>query len=244
MKTLRLSAILACIAAALASGSAAAEATTHVVTPGRSIQAAVDRASPGDTVIVTAGVYREQVLVATDELTLIGWGAQIRPPTTTGLSPCADPNNPNETVGVCVFGFSSAGSAGHVRVVGFTVSGFDSGLVAVGAGESLFAWNRALDNELFGFVGVLSPGLRLLANDARGSHVAGIAFFEQRDGGAIAANLLTENGVGVLVEHSDRVAIIGNRYRGNGVDIVWDGDGVSNVFAGNSCRTIEPTGLC
>lgn len=43
-----------------------------VVNEGESIQAAVDRAQPGDTVRVMPGLYREEVLVRTDSLTLEG----------------------------------------------------------------------------------------------------------------------------------------------------------------------------
>ena len=42
--------------------------------PGESIQDAVDAASPGDTVIVKAGTYRESVRISTDGLTLRAHG--------------------------------------------------------------------------------------------------------------------------------------------------------------------------
>ena len=54
----------------------AAPAATHVVNPGESIQAAVDAARPGDTILVKAGVYaptpgaHSVVHVTTDDLTL------------------------------------------------------------------------------------------------------------------------------------------------------------------------------
>jgi cytochrome c peroxidase len=55
-------------------GDAEAEAlaTTWRVSPGESIQAAVDRARPGDTVEINPGVYHESVLVDADRITLRG----------------------------------------------------------------------------------------------------------------------------------------------------------------------------
>jgi len=50
----------------------AREARVFPVKPGQSIQAAVDQARPGDTIEVDPGVYKEQVLVDIDDLTLRG----------------------------------------------------------------------------------------------------------------------------------------------------------------------------
>ncbi|MEU2286923.1 right-handed parallel beta-helix repeat-containing protein [Streptomyces sp. NPDC013178] len=71
-------AYLACTAAVVAAGLGAAPPVpshkTHVVHPGQSIQKAVDAAKPGDTVLVTAGTYRESVTVTKPGLTLRGVG--------------------------------------------------------------------------------------------------------------------------------------------------------------------------
>src|SRR5271165_6606926 len=71
--------IAACAAAlgiALTSGTAASAWTskTIVVGPGQSIQAAINEASPGDTVLIKPGVYHQSVQIRTDGITLRGSG--------------------------------------------------------------------------------------------------------------------------------------------------------------------------
>jgi hypothetical protein len=220
-------------------------AAVHVVVPGGSIQATVDRAAPGDTILVAPGTYREHVLVTKDGIRLVGLAAQIRPPAEPVPSPCADPAHPEESIGVCVFGEFFAGRyTSRVTVAGFSIGGFESGLAAVGAADSTFAWNRAVDNASFGLVGVFSPRLHLLGNDVRGGAVAGIFMLEQHDGALVEWNRVVGGATGILVQASDGVRVRANRLFDNALDLFWDGAGAGNVFVGNLCRTSDPAGLC
>jgi len=80
MKTRRFFVLLVGIALLVA--ASAADATIHRVRPGDSIQAAIDAASPGDTILVSPGVYEEEgnsdygLRIATDNLRIIG---KVRP---------------------------------------------------------------------------------------------------------------------------------------------------------------------
>src|SRR6187397_598030 len=60
--------------------AAPAAATTRVVLPGQSIQAALNASQPGDTVRLQRAVYRESLQMSTDRVTLDGAGATLRPP--------------------------------------------------------------------------------------------------------------------------------------------------------------------
>ena len=105
-----------------------ATADTHVVHPGESIQAAVDAASPGDTIVVTPGTYRESVRIGTDGLTLRAHGpVTLKPPrysiagaicpSTSGFVSCL-PTSTRTRLPMLGTAFATSPSRGF-RVVGF-----------------------------------------------------------------------------------------------------------------------------
>jgi nitrous oxidase accessory protein NosD len=180
----------------------AAQATT-IVRPGQSIQAAVDAARAGDTVVVY-GTHRENVAVQTDRLTLRGVGAVILPPGVPKPHACFDPTEVGEAVhGICVVGdvdFDTGEISRYVTgvtVSGFTVRGFvGTGLVAVAARETTFEGNVTTGNTDDGLASNLSIGTRFLANNASGSRF-GVRMFSAV-GGSLVANALHDNCVGMI----------------------------------------------
>ena len=102
-----------------------------MVGPGQSIQAAVNAASPGDTVLVLPGVYHQSVQIRTDGITLRGSGAfgggtVLVPPKKFPNTLCNGGFGPT---GVCILAKSVNASTGAVLVpvrndTGLLVSGF------------------------------------------------------------------------------------------------------------------------
>ena len=99
-----------------------AAAATIVVSPGESIQAAIDQADPGDVILVEAGVYRENLHIYEDNITLRGQNAVLKPPTRPQPNPCTDGVFP----GICIFKLGEQGPApiNNVRVAGFSILNF------------------------------------------------------------------------------------------------------------------------
>jgi hypothetical protein len=196
--------LAALVAMLLVWASAARADRTTVVRPGESIQAAVDAADPGDTIVVF-GTHRENVAIQTDRLRLRGVGAVILPPAVPTPHACFDPTQVGEAVhGVCVLGdvdFNTGEISRYVEQVtvsGFTVRNFaGSGLLAVAARDTTFKGNVARDNTDDGIGANLSIDTRVLSNRASGSRF-GIRVFSAL-GGRVVANSLHDNCVGIIV---------------------------------------------
>src|SRR5436309_2235529 len=72
------------------------------VHPGQSIQAAIDKADPGDTIKLKPGTYQENVQIKTDDIELQGSGGD-----STKIEPAATPSpvcgaGPEFVNGICV----------------------------------------------------------------------------------------------------------------------------------------------
>jgi nitrous oxidase accessory protein NosD len=184
---------------------------------GESIQAAVDAAQPGDTIVVT-GRHQENVAVTTDGITLRGRGAVLEPAATPTQNACLDPSAPADVNGICILGdvnFNTGEVIREVRdvtVSGFTIRGFSEGIVGVGAHNATFERNVALDNAAYGITAFSSTGTRMLFNHASGSDEAG---------------------------SGERQPDPAQR-----PDLFWDQTGAGNSFRGNLCQTSTPAGLC
>lgn len=197
---------------------------THVVRPGHSIQAAVNRARPGDTIRLKAGRYEGGVLVR-KRLTIRGEGNKtvIRP---GRHDHCAKAKAPG--MGICVIGRSKHPVKG-VTVRNLTVQGFkgtgvhgmytdrltvmavlakkngEYGIAEYRSTRGNFTWNWAIDN----------------ADDA-GLYVGDTA---NARGTEVAHNHASGNTLGVLVRHAHHVKVHSNEITGNCVGVALIDDG-------------------
>jgi hypothetical protein len=156
-----------------------ASAATIVVRAGESIQAAIDRASPGDTILVRPGTYRENLTIQKDNLTLKasdGRGSVLlRPGKPPSLGGCPWPFYS----GICVLGqVDEHGNLGApvsgTRVVGFTVAHFvGSGIVLLNANDSAVSDTEVHNNFGYGIEGSVLSTVRLANNVAHDNWLAG-----------------------------------------------------------------------
>ena len=203
-----------CIAAAALASlvcAGAAQARTTTVAAGGSIQAAVDAATPGDTIVVR-GFHRENVAVGTDALTLRGAGAVLEPPVAPAANACFDPSVEGEAVhGICVSGdvdFDTGEIARRVKrvsVSGFTVRGFSGdGVVAGAAQDVTIAGNVTVGNGDAGVAAIASRCVRVLINRTAGNRFG--VFVGASVGGRLAGNTSIGNCAGVFVIGQPRPA--------------------------------------
>ena len=216
--------------AALTVGSpASAYSATKVVHPGQSIQAAVDAASPGDTVLVLAGEYYESVTIHTNGLTLKAQGEVTLEPSHYGSSACYFPNH---DVGICVTP-ASQGSGTYVRRVrDVTITGFR---VVDFAGTGVFGFHTenltvshvvAIDNAAYGVASFDGIDTTFTRNSVSGSHDAGIYIGDSLEANAVVShNRAWGNALGILVRHSQKAVVSDNEAWGNCIGVFLLADG-------------------
>jgi hypothetical protein len=217
---------LGAVTAVVLAGAPAAQAfsTTIVVNPGHSIQEAVDRAHPGDTINIKEGTYWGGVLIRTNGLTIRGAGAK------TVLVPGGTDHCPGNAAGsgICVLGDPAHPVTG-VSITSLTVRGFKvSGILGFGTDRLSVAGVTAARNGEYGITEYASTRGMFTGNwvvdngDDAGLYVGDIA---NAKGTLVAGNHASGNALGVLVRHAHNVMVTGNWLVGNctGVALVDDG---------------------
>lgn len=229
MKRLGLTFVLAAVAMAVL--AAPAFAKTRNVWPGQSIQRAVNRAHPGDTVFVHHGTYHQTVTIRKNDINLVGHRVTLLPPAhPTGL--CAQVSAP-EVSGICVLGnFDSSFNAIPPAARGNRISGFR---VEHFSGEGIFLYNVAGTrithniaawNGDYGIVGFVQHGGRYLWNISHDNAAPGFYLGDSPHANyVIAHNISFNNEYGIFVRHSAHGLVTDNQVWGNCIGVFFLDDG-------------------
>jgi parallel beta-helix repeat protein len=239
MRLTRFSLLLAAVTAvSLAGVVPARSAVSDVihVRPGESIQAAVDSANPGDTILVSRATYSETVLITKDNLTIIGGGADdggsilVPPATPDGVCSTASEMN-----GFCMFGdFGSFSPVTGTTIKGFVVRGFSGfGIFGVLSNDHNIADNLAEDNVVYGIACFVCSGGTYVGNTATGSEEAG---FYQGDSpevnSTMVGNTATNNGFGFFFRDAAGGSASNNLAKDNCIGFMMLDTGAPDVMGG------------
>jgi len=254
-------AIVVCVA-----GVVPARARTTVVTPGQSIQAALDAASEGDRVVVRPGTYHEPG--ATRALTITKSGIHLvatpgrgKPVVVeqTGTQTQGIWASPPDTLEPADVELPPCGVAGtrlqDIEVSGFTVQGFEGFGVYLACVDGFrIRGNTAQRNDTYAIFPVRSSKGRMSRNTSSGTLTDACLYVGQDDDVVVDHNQATDCQIGFQIENSSKVRWSHNVAKQNTagmiVDIlngrqilqVSDNLVIQNVLADNNRPNSAPVG--
>jgi hypothetical protein len=233
-----LAACAAGLGIALCSGTAASAWTseTIVVGPGQSIQAAVDRADPGDTVLIKPGVYHQSVQIRTDGITLRGsgdfrGGTVLVPPASFPRTLCNGVFGPT---GVCILAKKVNPKTGAVitpvrddTVTALLVAGFPAnGVFGYGTDGLTVTRVKAVNDGDYGISRFASTETLFAHDTAIGNHEAGFYVGDSPNADTVVRDdQASGNQFGIFIRHARHVLVKDNWLSGNcqGIFVLDDG---------------------
>lgn len=244
MRTLRAAAAVAVVAAFLATvpAGAAPAKRTWVVLPSESVQAAINRAHRGDTILLVPGVYEQSVTIAKDGISLRGAGSLsggtvFKPPSKLPKGLCKKLSG---GAGVCVLGtfddqLQVTGRVADVTVSGIMFAGWPSmGVFGYGTRDLRLTDNAVFGAGEYGLARFDSLGGVVKDNTVVGAGEAGIYVGDSADANVkVTHNEVSGGAFGIFIRHSSGVTVQLNHAFNNcqGILVLDDGQegGVSGV---------------
>jgi hypothetical protein len=224
------------VAFTVALTASASASATIVVGPGQSIQAAVNQAVPGDTVLIKPGVYRQSVQIRTDRIALRGsgdfrGGTVLEPPKSFPKTLC---NHVFGPTGVCILAKKVNARTGAVitrvrgdAVTGLLVSGFPAnGVFGYGTDGLRVTRVVAVNDGGYGISRFVSTRTLFADDTAIGNHEAGFYVGDSPDADTIVRDdRAIGNKFGIFIRHAREVRVTGDRITGNcqGILVLDDG---------------------
>ncbi len=207
-----------CLLALSAAATLHVRAAVLTVAPGQSIQAAINRAAAGDTILVSAGTYAEN-LVINKRLALLGGGdgsgdPSARDPRVHVTTIQATPTAPSVA-------FNGAPSSDS-RIEGFTITGGTSGI-------STGSYPRPNRLTIAGNI-IENNGVVSTSRDVSGG---GISLGKDSSGHLVRDNIIRNNFAGMgggIASTANDVRINGNQICGN---LAYGDHGGAMYLAGN-----------
>lgn len=199
-------------------GPAAGAADHGVIVVTGSIQAAVDAAEPGDTIVVPPGTYAGGVVIDKSDITIRGSRAAIIDATgyvygirvgtgQIGVGPDGNPVCPSLALhGITVDGLTIQ----HAE---------DTGVRLIGVDGFRLTHGRYVDNEEYGPFPICSANGLIDFNQVSGTDDAGIYVGDDTDV-TVADNHVTGSAIGVEIENSLHSVVQNNKTVGNTVGIL------------------------
>jgi hypothetical protein len=206
------------------------------VSPGQSIQAAVNHAHPGDTVLLKRGVYHQSVQIRTDGITLRGsgnsrQGTVLKPPARKPHTLCTSVFG---VTGVCILAKKVNMNSGavlqavrHDTITGMYVRGFPAnGVFGYGTNGLTVTNVSAVNDGDYGISRFESTRTLFAGDTAVGNHEAGFYVGDSPDADTVVRdNVAVGNQFGIFVRHAREVTVFHNLATRNcqGILVLDDG---------------------
>ncbi|HET9909357.1 MAG TPA: parallel beta-helix domain-containing protein [Anaerolineales bacterium] len=185
------------------------EAQSDIIVVTTTIQAAVDAASPGDTVRVPPGVYRENVFVTKNNITIEGSVGAILDG--TGLP---------GTSGITVRSLIPSARINGFRLTGLLIQNYvRNGVILNRVDNYQIDHGVYVNNKAYGIFPIRSTNGLIEFNQVSGSDDTGI-YIGQSSGTIIRKNHVTDCTVGISAEVSSYITIQDNKVMDNTIGIL------------------------